>query len=148
MGEPEPLVPKPRQNTGHLPAADNRDRGRKRNRWRRCASGALSQGDLTVRTRPMMSDPCEIAVRPLPPQLLHCREVDSISSSATDWCVEVSCSTVGARYAGCATARSRRTAFCIAPLRSHSTPAATACGRGTNWRLVFLYRVCFTGLLR
>lgn len=32
------------------------------------------------------------------PQLFQCREVDSISSSATDWCVEMSCNTVSARY--------------------------------------------------
>lgn len=30
------------------------------------------------------------------PQLFQCREVDSISSSATDWCADMSCKTVSA----------------------------------------------------
>lgn len=102
MREPEPLVPKPRQDPGHLPAADTVT-GSKEISTTRCIS-MVSHG----RSDRADSADDEISVRDRCPsfssQLFECREVDSISSSASDWCVEMSCNTVGVRYAGCSTA--------------------------------------------
>lgn len=78
MWEPEPLVPKPRQNTGHLPAADTVT-GWKEKSTARCipelsrrrSDRADSADDeISVRGRRPSSSP----------QLSQCREVDSISS--------------------------------------------------------------------
>ena len=103
MREPEPLVPKPRQNTGHLPAADTVTGSKDKlmaplvipevSHWRSDrADSALAGDEISVLLDRLAS---------VSPQLFQCREVDSISSSASDWCTEMSCNTV--RYAGCTT---------------------------------------------
>lgn len=60
MGEPEPLVPKPRQDTGHLPAADTVTRSKEKS-MARCIS-EVSHG----RSDRADSADDEISVRPFP----------------------------------------------------------------------------------
>lgn len=88
MGEPEPFIPEPRQNTGHdLPAADASEDGMARcdsevcphRRSDAAAAPVAAAGERSAKRRPSVS-----------PQLSQRREVDSLSSSATDWCVETS----------------------------------------------------------
>ncbi len=119
MREPEPLVPKPRQNTGHLPAADTVT-GVKDESMARCSSevsrkrsGRAESADDEISVRDRRSS--------VSPQLLLCREVDSIGFSASDWFVEMSCSTVCVCYAGYKT-QSRWTTSCVAPFQSNTQP--------------------------
>lgn len=86
------------QNHAKIPAISPQQTpwpGGKEKSMARCIPGGLSQAIW----------PCRLVwwwdIRPsASPQLCQCREVDSISSSASDWCVEMSCNTVGGRYAG------------------------------------------------